>query len=218
MTDTERIVTADEPGKINFTEMYVTHDGFRRDLERFAAAAAAGKADSPQVRDGWQNFKRQLLVHHTVEDASLWPPLVAKVKSNPDNAEDLKLLEAMEAEHAALDPQLESVDKAMQTNEPDLPERVEELRAVLEKHLTHEETEALPLIQRELTQKDWKKFRSGMARAQKLNGAAVWIPWITDGMSDEDARKFLARMPPPLRLLYKISWESRYRNRRMWTF
>ncbi|HEY3481243.1 MAG TPA: hypothetical protein VGL02_20310, partial [Streptomyces sp.] len=66
MTDTQRIVTADESDKINFTEMYVTHDGFRRDLERLSAAAAAGKANSPQVQDGWENFKRQLHVHHTV--------------------------------------------------------------------------------------------------------------------------------------------------------
>lgn len=217
MTDTERIVTADEPDRINFTEMYVTHDGFRRDLERFAAAAAAGKADSPQVRDGWANFKRQLHVHHTVEDKDLWPQLAAKVHAK-NNPEDVALVADMEAEHAALEPALASVDKALQENASDLPEKVEELRAVLEKHLTHEEEAALPLIQRELTPKDWKKFRGGMARAQKLNGAAVWIPWITDGMTETDAKKFLARMPPPLRLLYKLSWENRYRNRNMWSF
>ncbi|MEV6009397.1 hemerythrin domain-containing protein [Streptomyces sp. NPDC051976] len=215
MTDTQRIVTADESDKINFTEMYVTHDGFRRDLERLSAAAAAGKTNSPQVQDGWENFKRQLHVHHTVEDAWLWPNLTRRVAGRPD---DLALLEAMEAEHAVLDPQLAAVDEAMRTNAADLPERVETLRSVLEQHLTHEEEDALPLIQEVLTPKDWKGFRGAMARKQKLNGASVWIPWIVDGMSPSDAQKFLARMPPPLRLFYKLSWDARYRNRNMFSF
>jgi hypothetical protein len=37
-------------------------------------------------------------------------------------------------------------------------------------------------------------------------------------MAPSDARNFLARMPPPLRLLNRLSWEARYHNRRLWTF
>lgn len=215
MTDIERIVTANPPDRINFTEMYVTHDGFRRDLERLAAAASAGRTDTPQVRDGWQNFKTQLLIHHTVEDAWLWPKLKGLVAGRAD---DLALLEAMEAEHAVLDPQLEAVGTALTTGAADLPARVEELRAVLDKHLTHEEEETLPLIQSVMTPKDWRGFRGAMARKQRISGASVWIPWITDGMSPADSQKFLARMPPPLRVLNKLSWEGRYRNRNLWSF
>jgi iron-sulfur cluster repair protein YtfE (RIC family) len=215
MTDTQRVVTAEEADQINFTEMYVTHDGFSRDLERLVAAAAAGRTDSPQVREGWENFKRQLHVHHTVEDAWLWPNLTRKVAGRP---EDLKLLADMEAEHAVLDPLLEAVDEGMRTSAPDLVEKVEELRTVLGKHLKHEEEDALPLIQEVLTPKEWKGFRGAMARKQKLGGASWWIPWITDGMTPDDSQKFLARMPPPLRLLNKLSWESRYRNRNLWNF
>jgi hypothetical protein len=214
-TETERIVTANHPEKINFTEMYVTHDGFRRDLERLGAAAAAGKTDTPQVREGWQTFKNQLLVHHSVEDAWLWPKLKERVAGRAD---DLALLEAMEAEHAVLDPRLEDVEKALAAGAPGLPAMVEELRAVLDRHLTHEESEALPLIQSVMTPKDWKGFRGAMARKQRISGAAVWIPWITDGMAASDAQKFLARMPPPLRLLNKLSWDTRYRNRNLWSF
>jgi iron-sulfur cluster repair protein YtfE (RIC family) len=214
-TETERIVTANPPDRINFTEMYVTHDGFRRDLERLASAAAAGRTDSPQVRDGWETFKRQLHVHHTVEDAWLWPKLRERVAGRAD---DLALLDAMEAEHSVLDPQLESVDAAMARRDPELPAKVEELRSALDRHLAHEEAEALPLIQSVMTPKDWSGFRGAMARKQKLSGAAEWIPWITDGMTPADAGKWLRRMPPPLRLLNKISWESRYRNRNLWNY
>jgi hypothetical protein len=100
----------------------------------------------------------------------------------------------------------------------ELPARVEELRATLDHPLSHEEADALPLIQSVMTPKDWAGFRGAMARRQKLSGAAEWIPWITDGMTPNDARKWLQRMPPPLRLLNKLSWESRYRNRNLWSF
>jgi hemerythrin-like domain-containing protein len=214
-TETQRIVTANRADRINFTEMYVTHDGFRRDLERLAAAAAAGRADSPQVRDGWENFKQQLHVHHTVEDTWLWPRLIRLVAGRPD---DLALLEQMEAEHAVLDPQLASVDEGIRNGTADLPARVAELTAVLDAHLSHEERDALPLIDSVMTPADWKGFSRAMARKQKLGGASVWIPWITDGMTPADAQKFLARMPAPLRLFNKVSWDSRYRSRDLWSF
>jgi Hemerythrin HHE cation binding domain len=58
---------------IDFTMMYVTHDAFRRDLGRFTTASAAGTPHAPGVRAGWEKFKAQLLLHHSVEDTHLWP-------------------------------------------------------------------------------------------------------------------------------------------------
>jgi iron-sulfur cluster repair protein YtfE (RIC family) len=213
-TEIERIVTANHPDRINFTEMYVTHDAFRRDLERMAAAAAAGRTGVPQVREGWATFTRQLDVHHTVEDAWLWPKLRERLAGRPD---DLALLDAMEAEHALIDPQLEAIDAALAADPGGVAARVEDLRLALEQHLAHEEAAALPLIQSVMTPKDWSGFRGAMARRQRLSGAAEWIPWITDGMPPADARKWLQRMPPPLRLLNKMSWEARYRSRNLWS-
>ena len=70
--------TADRTSEaIDFTMMYVTHDAFRRDLARFKEASAAGTAHTPGVRAGWENFKAQLLLHHSVEDTDLlavWGP------------------------------------------------------------------------------------------------------------------------------------------------
>jgi Hemerythrin HHE cation binding domain len=92
MTGTQRVVAANRPDAISFTEMYVTHDGFRRDLERLAVAAAAGRGGSSSVHDGWQNFKRQLHVHHAVEDTWMWPRLMELVAGRAD---DLALLGEM---------------------------------------------------------------------------------------------------------------------------
>jgi iron-sulfur cluster repair protein YtfE (RIC family) len=200
--------------KIDFTEMYVTHDAFRRDLDRLEAAAQAGKTDDPRVRDGWENFKTQLLIHHSVEDEKLWPRLTPLAK-DPDAR---RLLNDMEAEHARLDPLLDGFDRALEDGAEDLVVRVKELADVLGQHLEHEEEEALPLIQSVMTSGDWRAFGRAMARRQGIRGASVWVPWITDGMPRAEQRRFLARFPAPLRVLNRLLWDPRYRGRRLWQF
>jgi hypothetical protein len=199
---------------IDFTEMYVTHDAFRRDLERLAAAADAGKATGPEVRAGWEAFKDQLLVHHSVEDEWLWPRLAERVK----DPEGLALLGDMEAEHARLDPLLASYDEALAAGATDLAVRAKEIGAVLGRHLEHEEEEALPLIQSVMTPQDWRAFGRAMARRQGVRGASNWIPWVTEGMPQAERRRFLAKFPAPLRLVNRLLWAPRYRRRNLWAF
>ncbi|MEU6996507.1 hemerythrin domain-containing protein [Streptomyces sp. NPDC046465] len=197
---------------INFAVMYATHDAFRRDLERFAAAVASGRAGTSQVRAGWENFKRQLHVHHTVEDAVLWPRVAAQVTERPD---DQKLMAEMEAEHASLDAVLAAVDTGLAQSSADLGERVERLAQALGSHMRHEEDAALPLIQDVLTNKDWDAFRSAMAKKQGPKGAAVYIPWVMDGRDVAERKRFLDTMPAPVKVLNKLFWESSYQKRRL---
>lgn len=206
-------MTATPSGTIDFTMMYVTHDAFRRDLDRLHAAAVTGTAHTPPVLAGWANFTHQLLLHHGVEDAALWPRLADKVADRPD---DRLLLADMEAEHARLDPLLAAVDAALEEPADDLAERVDELRTSLVEHLDHEEKSALPLIQEVLTPADWRVFAGRMRERQGLRGAAVYVPWITDSMPAADRQRFLAQLPPPVRVLNRRLWEPRYRRRAMW--
>jgi len=55
------------------------------------------------------DFKTQLLLHHDVEDAHLWPRLRLVVA---ERRRDLTLVDEMEAEHARLDPLLAAIDEA----------------------------------------------------------------------------------------------------------
>jgi iron-sulfur cluster repair protein YtfE (RIC family) len=199
--------------KINFAVMYATHDAFRRDLDRLGRAVELGRAGTAPVRAGWENFKDQLLVHHTVEDAVLWPRVEAAVVGRPG---DLALMAAMEEEHALLEPLLEDVDSALQDQSAGLAEQVRQLTVVLGDHMKHEETSALPLIQDVLTTKDWAAFRTGMARAQGPRGAATYIPWIMDGVSPADRRAFLDEMPGPVGVVNRLFLERRYRRRELW--
>ena len=95
---------------------------------------------------GWALFKKFLLVHHQSEDDTLWPALRARVAGLPDR---VALADALEAEHAAIEPLLTAIDAA--AADPDygyqrLGDIVDELTTKLTAHLAHEETDGLPLI------------------------------------------------------------------------
>ncbi|MET7698186.1 hemerythrin domain-containing protein [Streptomyces sp. NPDC005485] len=198
---------------IDFTPMYAAHDAFRRDLERLGKAAADGTAATPAVRAGWDNFLHQLHIHHTAEDSDLWPRVQRRVTERP---QDITLLAEMEAEHARLDPLLTSVDAALAGRSGNLPERVEALSSALDEHLRHEEESALPLIQEALTAADWGAFTGRIRRQQGLRGAALFVPWIVDGIPSADRARFLGVLPPPVRVLNRLFWEAGYRRRGLW--
>jgi hypothetical protein len=79
-----------------------------------------------------------------------------------------------------------------------------------------EECSALPLIQEVLTPKDWAAFRDGMARSQGPKGAAVYIPWVIDGVPDVERRRFLNALPGPVAIINRLFLESRYQKRNLW--
>lgn len=201
--------------KIDFSMMYVTHAALRRDLGRLTAAATVGNAGTANVRAGWENFKTQLQIHHSVEDDDLWPRLYRAVANQP---EDIELLKQMEDEHAVLDPLLTAVDASLPTrtgSSIDLP--LEELASALDRQLEHEEVQALPLIQQALTPADWRGFAAAMARRQGYTGAAVYVPWILDGAGPDQRKRILSLFPAPVRLINRLLWEPRYRKLRLWT-
>jgi iron-sulfur cluster repair protein YtfE (RIC family) len=206
--------TADRTAEaIDFTMMYVTHDAFRRDLGRLSAASAAGTAHAPGVRAGWENFKAQLLLHHSVEDTHLWPRVRRAAAGRPAG---LGLLEEMAAEHAQIDPLLAAVDNAMAGSASNLAAHAAGLASALEWHLRHEEEAALPLIQSVCTPADWRAFAGAMRRHQGIKGAAIYVPWILDGAAPDGQRRFLAALPAPVRVISQLLWLPRYRQRGLW--
>lgn len=78
---------------LDMTMMYAVHDGLRRDLERVARITAK-PGDDPRrllvAAAGWEQFKRFLVIHHTTEDATLWPVMTAKLAGAPDDLESTR--------------------------------------------------------------------------------------------------------------------------------
>ena len=196
-------------GSVDFTMMYVAHDAFGRDLAQLAAAARDGRADTPAVVSTWTLFTRQLHVHHNTEDTTLWPLVRAAIVDPLDSA----ILDAMEAEHASLDPLLASVDDAMRRGDAGaLATRLDRLIVSLSAHTRHEEDEALPLVEQLIGQPGWDRFGAGIRRVQGIRGGAVYVPWVLDRAPDHVGRAVRRLLPVPVRLLYRLAWEPRYRK------
>jgi iron-sulfur cluster repair protein YtfE (RIC family) len=196
-------------GRVDFVMMYAAHDAFNRDLTRLADAVRGNRADTPAAAGTWEMFTRQLHVHHTTEDTSLWPPVRAAITQPRDAA----VLDAMESEHAALDQLIESVGDALRRRDRNaLGARLEQLAAGLAAHTRHEEDEALPIVDRRIGQAGWDRFGKDIRRVQGISGAAVYLPWVLDGAPDHVGRAVLGILPPPVRVIYRRLWEPRYRK------
>ena len=199
--------------------MYAMHDALRREAGRVARITVRGGGDDPRqilaAAVGWQMFKTYLHVHHTSEDQAIWPVLWEVLSGRPD---DLALLDAMEAEHAAIDPLLEAIDAALAeagSGAGRLGGLVDELVGTLTSHLKHEENEALPLIDATMTEAQWQHFtevhRNGI-------GADVprYFPWLLDGASEASAEALLGLLPADVRDVYRTRWQPAYARLDLW--
>lgn len=197
-------------GQVDFTMMYVAHDAFNRDIARLTTAADASQGLSPAAVATWRRFSRQLHTHHTAEDKALWPRLAAEAAEPSER----RILEEMEAEHAALDPRVEQIDAAIANrNGAALASELAALGRGLAAHMVHEETEALPLLDRCLGQAGWDAFTKEIRSQQGgIKGAAEYLPWVLEGATGQVQATVLQMLPPPARLLYRRMWEPRYRK------
>lgn len=194
-------------GEVDFTMMYAAHDAFSRHLDRIAASIEPGAGAVAAVAPRWELFTRQLHIHHTVEDASLWPRLRLAI-SEPD---EVAVLDAMEHEHAQIDPLLERVDAAVAGGDAsDLLTSLRELRAGLGAHMRHEENDALPLVETYLGLAGWAAFAQDIRKTQGLRGGALYFPWLLEGVPAPAAAKLLGVLPAPVRLLYRRLWVPKY--------
>jgi iron-sulfur cluster repair protein YtfE (RIC family) len=215
-------MTSDTTSHLDLTLMVAFHDAFRRDLGHLARTASRHRAqlDEPNrrtaVQAGWGLFKTQLHIHHTAEDNDLWPRMRTHLADHPD---DLALLQAMQDEHARIDPLLAGVEGALADRDGGhqrLGDTVDALATQLHGHLGHEEREVLPLIDRSLTQAEWQAFGNDQRRRIGIRGAGQLFPWLLDEATPEQARAVLGGLPAPLRVVYRRIWQPRYARHDHW--
>ena len=205
--------------KNDMTMMYAMHAALRRELDRIARVTARTDDDPQHVlrtAAGWQMFKSYLQVHHTTEDDMLWPPMR---KALADDSDGAALLDAMEAEHSAIDPLLAAIDAALADRDSG-PHRVGELTdalaSALRGHLDHEEAEGLTLIDATVTEEQFQAF--GTEHGKRIGGDAPrYLPWMLDGATPEVTATVLDRFPAPLQQAYRDQWQPAYTRLMLWT-
>jgi hypothetical protein len=193
--------------KNDMTTMYTMHDALRRDLEHITSVTARPDDDPKQLlrtATGWEMFKSYLTVHHTAEDDMLWPRMREVLG---DDSDGVALLDAMEAEHAAI------VDR--DTGPRRLGELTDALATALRGHLAHEEAEGLALIDATVTDEQWRAF--GVESGKRLGGdVRRFMPWMLDGASPDVIAKVVGAFPPPLRQAYQDEWQPAYATLTLW--
>lgn len=201
------------------TLMYVFHDALRRELQRLARVTARSDDDPKRILRtalGWELFKSYLHVHHSAEDEMLWPPMREALG---DSSNGTALLDAMEAEHAAIDPLLAAIDSALADRDSG-PEQLggltDALDTALRAHLDHEETEGLPLIDATLTAQQWQAF--GADAAQRIGADAQRaLPWMLESARPDAVATMIGQLPPPVQQAYREVWQPAYAELTLWS-
>ena len=204
--------------KLDMSVMLAIHQALRRDLERLGRITAKPDGDPARLlraAAGWGYFKTFLVAHHTAEDETLWPALRAAVAGNADQ---VALADALEDEHAVLEPLLVAIDAA--AADPGdghwrLGDFIDELIAKLSAHLAHEETDGFALIDAALTPEQWQRF--GARNGQLvLPEASNYLPWLLNEADQQTFDALVGRFPPPLVASYREQWASDYVARDVW--
>ena len=213
-------------GPVDMSMMYLMHFGFRRDLTAFAAAAAATPiADRDTwaaLAKRWEVFAQILHHHHSGEDAGLWPVLMERT----DDA-GREVLTAMEAEHGEIDPILRSCEagfaKLAAAGDEDtrnaLVVRLCAGKESLGRHLAHEETDAIAIIQEVMSDDDWKRletehFKPRMTLSLLLNAIRWAIPWLLQELPPAGRAKAFATAAPAQRVIWWLTRASFARRER----
>jgi iron-sulfur cluster repair protein YtfE (RIC family) len=196
---------------LDLTMIVAFHHAFRRDLWRLTGLTTT-TSTSGKGPEGWEYFKQQVHVHHTVEDEIIWPAITAAVTQPAD----LAVLQAMDDEHKKLDPAIAAVDQSFGTTSEQLRASVTALGDLLNGHLEHEERDALPMISRLLTAAQWSQVLKKIRASVSIRTAPRLLPWLLAGSTPEQEQAALAILPPPARLLYRVVWRRRYRPNKLW--
>ncbi|MFG2640092.1 hemerythrin domain-containing protein [Streptomyces sp. NPDC048370] len=203
---------------LDLTAISAMHDALRRELQHLARASSRPGPDpchAPIRSQGWALLKKGLHAHHSAEDEALWPVLRDALAGRSG---DLALLEAMEAEHAALDTLVRAVDdetaaarngcgKGAELLGPG--ELVDSLVTGLGGHLHHEETAALPLAQEVLTPGQWARFDRVHAEWIAADAAEL-LPWLLDGADPWTTAALVTPLPTPARRAFEQYWQPAY--------
>ena len=197
--------------------MRIVHSALRRDLARaqqvLRAAPPPAQTQRVALADHLAWMMHFLHIHHSGEDRGLWP-LVREL--NPAAG---PLLDAMDADHTRIAPEIERVTAAASeyradpAAREDLSGSLDALAQVLLPHLRREEDDMMPVVARTLTQRQWDDVEQREFVAPKTKQQlGIEAHWIIDGVDREDYDVTVHKVGPVTRFMLLHAFKRPYRR------
>jgi hemerythrin-like domain-containing protein len=200
--------------------MIVIHNLFRRvfgDLPGLIRGVAEGDANRAGVlADAFVEVATGLHHHHTNEDEILWPTLLARVEV--ERSFVLRAEEQHERVHELLE--RGHVRAASFRTDPCAEKResfaatVAELDAGLREHMADEERYILPLVEAHMTVAEWEQLGERGRASIPKDRLLIHLGWILDGLDPAQRKEFLANMPVPARIAWRLIGRRKFEKER----
>ncbi len=199
-------------------EMVIVHRAFRREfvlLPRLVREVPDGDtARAAVVARALHVVLGGLTMHHTGEDAVLWPRLLERA------APSTGLVETMQAQHHRVDEYDERVEPLLADWETaptsargaELADLLDSFAAALFEHLDLEEREILPLCLRHLTPAEWDGMADHGLEVMKPSELPIIFGAVLEECSPEERRAMLSRLPWPARVFLRTVGARQYRR------
>lgn len=191
-------------------DMVLVHRVFRREF-RLLPVMMRQVADGDTAAAGrvFQHAREMLDAlhhHHHSEDELLWPRLLQRTPAGTG------LVERMQAQHSAIAEVLQRIDatlplwmRAARVRDANtLAADLVELGARLDQHLDEEEQHILPLVGQTITPAEWAELAERGFASMPKRRALVFLGHILESATAAERSRFLRRVPPPVRLLYRL--------------
>jgi len=202
-------------------DMIVVHRVFRREF-RLAPGLVRAVVEGDTRRAGilaehLSSLALGLDHHHAIEDELLWPLMLARASMHAD------LINRMEAQHERLHVPLARIDellprwraRALAVDRDELADVLAQASVALDEHLRDEERQMLPLIEQYVTPAEWRAVgERGKSAIPKGKMALVFLGAILEDATPEEKARFLAELPAPARLLWRLTGERTYAEAR----
>lgn len=213
-----KVATTPAPTRPDVHEMVVVHRVFRRELAALPhlvrTVAVRDAARARVVAEHLNLILDGLHMHHTGEDAVLWPLL--QVRAAPSTA----LVETVQRQHQVVDDRTDEVRSlgALWAQAPtqvlgeQLAHLVDELAAALFEHLDLEEREILPLVARHLTVEEWQSLGEHGRDEMSSRQLPLMFGAILEDADADERDKMMAQLPVPVRWFLRTVGARQYRR------
>lgn len=183
-------------------DMIGAHDAMRREFSALPALIAGvptGDADGTVVVAGHVLMMVDFLhAHHTSEDDLVWPRLRERC---PDDVEPL--IKTMDRQHACIDSELQALAtggrrwqvSADATDRDAVAAVAERLLPPLHEHLSLEEERILPLIDRYMTEREWKATVEASLGKVTFGRRLLMLGMALHGAGEEQSQLLRAAVP-----------------------